>query len=86
MMSKTEQEKYKQREYALVAGKTGFQFYAVAMEKQSLTQGQGHKEMLRRVAAHRHGRTLTRTSTTSTRTRWVGPARLATHRTCWGDL
>ena len=25
------------------------------MEKQSLTQGQGHKEMLRRVAAHRHG-------------------------------
>ena len=22
---------------------------------QSLTQGQGHKEMLRRVAAHRHG-------------------------------
>ena len=38
-----------------MAGKSGFQFYAAAMEKQSLTQGQGHKEMLRRVAAHRHG-------------------------------
>ena len=52
---KKELEKHKQREYALVAEKSGFQFYAAATEKQSLTQGQGHKEMLRRVAAHRHG-------------------------------
>ena len=29
--------------------------HAAAMEKQSLTQGRGHKEMLRRVAAHHHG-------------------------------
>ena len=50
-----ELEKHEQREYACVAEKSGFQFYAAAMEKQSLTQGQGHKEMLRRVAAHRHG-------------------------------
>ena len=34
---------------------SGFQFYAAATEKQSLTLGQGHKEMLRRAAAHRHG-------------------------------
>ena len=52
---KKELEKHKQREYAYVAGKSGVQFYAAAMEKQSSTQGQGHKEMLRRVAAHRHG-------------------------------
>ena len=52
---KKELEKYEQREHAFVAEKSGFQFYAAAMEKQSLTQGQGHKEMLRRVAAHRHG-------------------------------
>ena len=38
-----------------MAQRSGFQFHAAAMEKQSLTQGQGHKEMLRRVAAHRHG-------------------------------
>ena len=52
---KKELEKHKQREYAYVAEKSGFQFYAAAMEKQSSTQGQGHKEMLRRDAAHRHG-------------------------------
>ena len=55
MAKKKELEKHKQREYAFVAEKSRFQFYAVAMEKQSLTQGQGHTEMLRRVAAHRHG-------------------------------
>ena len=38
-----------------MAQRSGFQFHAAAMEKQSLTQGQGHKTMLRRVAAHRHG-------------------------------
>ena len=38
-----------------MAKQSGFTFCAAAMEKQSLTQGKGHKEMLRRVAAHRHG-------------------------------
>ena len=38
-----------------MAQRSGFQFHAAAMEKQSLTQGQGHKEMLRWVAARRHG-------------------------------
>ena len=52
---KQELEKHKPREHAFVAEKSGSQFYAAAMEKQSLTQGQGHKETLRRVAAHRHG-------------------------------
>ena len=52
---KKELEKYKQRECAYVAQKSGCQFYAAAMGKQSLTQGQGHKETPRRVAAHHHG-------------------------------
>ena len=51
----TELKRYKQREHACVARRSGFQFCAAAMEKQSLTQGQGHKEMLRRIAARRHG-------------------------------
>ena len=52
---KKELEKHKQREYAYVAEKSGFQYYAAAMEKRPLAQGQGHKEILRRVASHRHG-------------------------------
>ena len=41
-------------------------------EKQSLTQSQGHKEMLRRVAAHRHGEDfIADIDTTSTYTRWA---------------
>ena len=42
-----------------VVEKSGFQLYAAAMEKQSLTQGQSHKETLRRVAAYRHGEDFT---------------------------
>ena len=38
-----------------MAQRSGFQFHAAAMEKQSLTRGHGHKEMVRRGTAHRHG-------------------------------
>ena len=36
-----------------MAHRSGFQFYAAAMEKQSPTQDQGYKEMLRQIEAHR---------------------------------
>ena len=50
-----ELKKYKDREYAYVAARNGFQFYGAAMEKESLAQGQGFYELLKRIAAHRHG-------------------------------
>ena len=39
-----------------VAARNGFQFYGAAMEKESLAQGRGFYELLKRIAAHRHGK------------------------------
>ena len=50
-----ETQKYRGRECAHAAELCGFQFYAAAMEKESLAQGPRHCSLLKRIAEHRHG-------------------------------